>query len=146
MSKNISEVTQAIAALLTEFYWRIDNDQGGSVAELHTEDATVDTPFFALAGRQAIHELFSHLPPDRHGCHSWLNLRVVDKGDGRYLAQTNTLAFIGVKPAPCQGAQVMAGTATDLIIFDGDRPLFATRHLYPGFDGRIVAVEQPAGH
>lgn len=144
MTKHMSEVTQAISALVTEFYWRIDNDQGGSVAELFTEDATVDTPFFALAGRRALHELFSHLPPDRLTCHSWSNMRVVEKGDGHYLAHTNTLTFAGVKPAPGQGAQVMAGTCTDLIIFDGERPPFATRHLYPRFDGRIVAMEQPA--
>ncbi len=138
--------TTAIAALLNEFCWRVDDCRGSEVAELFVENGTVDTPRFNLVGRDAIHSWFSARadPRSRLSRHIWTNLRIRQDGDDAYIAEAYCLTIVGTQPAPAHGATIVVGTSTDRIVFEDGLARFASRSLDVAVDGRIVPEELSA--
>jgi hypothetical protein len=126
--------------LLSEFAWRVDNGEGTRVVELFTEDATVHTSHFELAGRAQIDDWFtSRARGDRLSRHFWSNLRIEAGQDGEVVVRANAMTLMGAQPAPHQGAKLVAGTSTDTIVRSGDGWRFSSRRLDLVFEGEIVA-------
>jgi len=128
----------AIAALLTEFYWRMDHPGSGSVADLFTYDGTIVTPRFQVAGREAIALWFAGRP-SRMTRHSSANLRITEE-PGEVLVD----AYLTTAAAPATpgsgGAEVMINETHDVVVRDADGGwCFAARRLTSVFEGRLVA-------
>jgi hypothetical protein len=135
-----ASLAASIAALITEFCWRVDSGDGGRVAELFTEDATLATPAFTLDGRQAIDDWFKVRadPTKRLSRHFWTNLRIAPGEEGSYTAQAYALTAVGLPPAPASGADVAIGISTDTIVVEDGRCLFSSRRLDVTYEGRIA--------
>ena len=135
-----ASVTATIAALITEFCWRVDSGDGGRVAELFTDDAVVVAPHFTLEGRQAIDDWFKVRadPSKRLSRHFWTNLRISLGDDGRYTAQAYAMTVVGTPPAPAAGADVAMGISTDMVVIENGRALFASRRLDLTYEGRLA--------
>ena len=146
MTNHPNEHAAAIADLLTEFCWRVDNGAGDTVAELFAEDATVDTPHFNLSGKSAVHDWFSARAKagNRLSRHFWSNMRITSIGADRYRVQCNAMTLVGAPPAPSNGARVAAGSSEDEVLFVDGRALFASRKLDVIFEGAISAQEPAA--
>ncbi|ABQ68655.1 hypothetical protein Swit_2296 [Rhizorhabdus wittichii RW1] len=132
---------RAVAAdLLHEFCWRADMGMGDRIAELFTDDATVDAPHFQLAGRAEIHDWFSARakPGERKVRHILSNLRFDERADGTM--GVTAYAMVTMLLPTGEAAKVAVGTSTDELRFDGQRALFAARRLDIAFEGRF-AVE-----
>lgn len=126
----------AAADLLHAFSWRVDNGAGDRVAELFTEQATVVTPRFQLAGRAEIHAWFSERArvAGRTARHINTNLCFEEAGDR---LRVNGYSLVTMQPAPGEDAQVAIGSTTDEIVFEDGKPLFAARRLDVVLQGRL---------
>jgi hypothetical protein len=135
------QAERAIARLITEFCCRVDSGAGDQVSALFLPDATVVTPHFKLAGREAIHRWFSERATGgkRVSRHFWTNLRVTELVAGRYVAVANSMTLVGGPPAPCAGARIAAGQSTDEILIRDGLALFASRTLDVQFEGAIAS-------
>lgn len=139
-----SERRNAVADLLTEFCWRVDTARGDTVAELFTEEATVDTPHFNLRGKADIHAWFAGRAGKRLSRHCWTNLRITPQGADRYRVETNMMTTAGPVPAPASGGMIVIGSGIDEVDFASGTPLFTSRTLEILFEGVIAAPEKPA--
>lgn len=137
MTMNL-ERRAAAADLLHEFCWRADTGAGTAIADLFTEDATVVTPHFQLAGRDQVHAWFSERakPGERKVRHLLSNLRFADRDDGTMEVTAYTMVTMLLPTG--EAAKVAVGTSTDILVFDGVRPLFASRTLDIAFEGRFA--------
>lgn len=137
-------VVQGISALITEFCWLVDNKQGERVADLFTEDATVDTPHFNLAGRDQIHAWFSKRAndPQRLSRHFWSNLRIVPDGANAYRAYANATTYVGAQPTPASTGRYAVGASSERIVVRDGAYLFASRTLEVLFEGAVVPGEK----
>ena len=130
----------AIGVLITEFCWRVDGGEGDRVAELFTDDATLATPRFTLAGRAQIHDWFRVRadPSKRLSRHFWTNLRITASGDDLYTVHAYAMTVVGTPPAPAAGADVAIGVSTDVVSIRDGQPLFVSRSLDLSFEGRLA--------
>ena len=130
--------------LLAEFAWRVDNGEGHTVAELFLDDAAIDTPHFRLDGRAAIHDWFSARAPKdgpRLSRHHATNLRIRTLDSERIEILANALTFVGVAPAPGQGASVAVGVSRDVVRRTPDGLRFEARALQVVMEARLAAPE-----
>jgi hypothetical protein len=109
------------------------------VAQLFTEDATVDTPHFKLAGATDIDAWFSKHAnaPERLSRHFWTNLRIFPEGPEAFVAHANTQTYVRGQPAPNQTVRYAIGATTDRIVRRGGVLLFAARKLDILFEGAM---------
>ncbi|KQX23309.1 MULTISPECIES: nuclear transport factor 2 family protein [unclassified Sphingomonas] len=129
---------RALAAdLLHEFCWRADSGAGTGIAELFTDDATVATPHFRLAGREQIDAWFSERakPGERTVRHLLSNLRFDEREDGTM--EVTAYSMVTILLPTGEAARVAVGTSTDELVFEGGRALFARRQLDIAFEGRL---------
>jgi hypothetical protein len=138
------ERRDAIAVLLTEFCFRADNGLGATVAELFSEEATLDTPHLNLRGKADIHAWFANHPTDRLTRHCWTNMRVTALGKDRYRVEYNVMTSVGQAPAPVQGGRFGIGSGADEVDFASGTPLFVSRALKIVFQGMLAAPETSA--
>jgi hypothetical protein len=129
----------AIAALLTEFYRRLDHPEEGTVADLFTAEGTIVTPRFHLAGREAIAQWFAGRRR-RTTRHSYSNLRLATSAEGGVVVD----AYLTTAAAPASteggGAELMISETNDHVVRgDAGAWLFASRRLITVFEGRLVA-------
>jgi hypothetical protein len=137
-----AEDRAGIAALLTEFYWRMDHPGSGTVADLFTDDGTIVTPRFEVAGREAIANWFAARPP-RITRHSWGNLRITEQPD-EVLVEAYLTTAASPATAGSSGAEVMINETRDVVVRYPDNGWrFASRRLTNVFEGRLVTG---AGH
>ncbi len=134
----------AIAALLTEFCWCVDNGQGELVANLFVEEATVDAPHFNLAGRPEIHAWFAGRSGTKLSRHCWSNLRITPAETDRYRVESNLMTSSGVLPAPQHQGRMAVCSSIDEVVFENGAALFASRTLAIIFEGAIIADVVPA--
>jgi SnoaL-like domain len=129
----------AIAALLTEFYRRLDHPEEGTVADLFTADGTIVTPRFQLAGREAIAQWFA-ARPRRTTRHSCSNLRLVSSAEDGVLVDaylTTAAASASTEPG---GAELLIGETHDHVVRgEAGAWLFVSRRLITVFEGRLGA-------
>jgi len=127
----------AIEGLLTEFYWRLDHPDTGTVADLFTDGATLITPRFELSGRAQIAKWFAERTGGgpRITRHSWSNLRLT------HLRQDSVSAEAHLMTAAASGnaIEVLVGDTTDLLVREtaaGWR--FSSRRLTIAMEGRLA--------
>ena len=126
---------EAIQDLLTEFAWRVDNGEAGTVHELFTADARLETPQFTLSSRDEICRHFTARDTSRRTRHYWSNPRF--SGDAaEVVVISDVLTFISAPDAP---TVVMSGRSTDVFTPHGDGWAFASRRL----DGVILRALGP---
>jgi len=142
MDRTTSEQTTAIAALLTEFCWRVDQGLGDTVADLFVEDGRVDTPNFKLNGRAEIHAWFAGKAGTKLSRHCWSNLRVAPLGPGRFQVDSNLMTTSGPLPAPQSGGKLAVTSSRDEVLFEGDEPRFVNRTLEILFEGVLASGVQ----
>jgi hypothetical protein len=129
----------AIEALLTEFYWRLDHADAGSVAELFIERGTLVTPHGALAGREQIGRWFAGRTSGglRVTRHSWSNLRLSGAGQGRVTLEAHVLTAAAPSSAQ-QPIEIMFGDTTDLVVKDAlSGWMFESRRLDVALQGQM---------
>lgn len=132
-----ADTRAAIEALLTEFYWRLDHPDDGTVADLFIAEGTIVTPRFELAGRDAIATWFA-ARPRRTSRHSWSNLRLSATEGG-----VDVDAYLTTAAAPLAagagGADIMISETRDRVVATGNaRWLFASRRLTTVFEGQLA--------
>lgn len=128
----------AIEALLTEFYWRLDHPQSGTVADLFTQSGTLVTPRFELSGRQQIAQWFAGRAR-RTTRHSWSNLRLAGDLPTGVSAEAYLITAAAPPAADCDGAQIVIGDTKDLVVRDESNVWrFASRRLSIIFEGRLA--------
>jgi hypothetical protein len=134
---------EAIESLLNQFCRLVDSGAGAQVSELFTIDATVVTPHFRLSGREAIRDWFSERakPGARLSRHSWTNLDIAAQADASFMVRTAATTLVGTPPAPATDARFATGIATDHVVLEGGRALFASRELEIMFEGKLIPLE-----
>ena len=129
-----------IGALLTEFLWRLDHSDCGSVAELFVEDGTMRTPRLELRGRARISEWFIQRSGRREikTHHTWSNLRIEDARDTELTITTRTVTLQAPVSSEAGTAHVIVGETRDILhkVAMGNWR-FASRELTVFFAGSL---------
>ena len=139
----MSDVTDRISALLTEFCWRVDQGMGARMAELFTPDGRIDTPNFQVQGHEQIDAWFTGRAGSKRSRHCWTNLRITPKGDDRYLVSTNLITAAASLPS-LDDAKIAITTSNDEIVIEDDTAFFASRTLEILFEFPLALAGAPA--
>lgn len=132
-----ADARAGIEALLTEFYWRLDHPDDGTVADLFIAAGSIVTPRFQLSGRDAIATWFA-ARPRRATRHSWSNLRISASGGGVAVDAYLTTAAAPLA-AGAGGADIMISETRDQVVrAAGGGWYFASRRLTTVFEGRLA--------
>ena len=146
-------LVQAVDRLMAEFAYRVDFEQGLTIAELFAPDGYYESDGRRSTGRAAIHEAYVRRAArgPRTSRHLFTNVRLARLPDGKYGATAIMLLFArdgyGVHPAvPLSVADVSDVYALDGEPADGRVPLIESRTLRTVFADENEAPVLPLGH
>jgi hypothetical protein len=144
-------LTQAVERLMAEFAYRVDFEQGLTIAQLFSPDGYYESDGKRSTGRAAIHEAYVRRAArgPRTARHLFTNVRVVRLPGEKYGATAIMLLFardgLGVHPAvPLSVADV-----TDVYALNGKSPrlpLIQSRTLRTVFADENATPVLPLGH
>lgn len=139
-----------LEALLTEFAWRVDHGEAGTVHELFTEEGTISGPGLAMRGRDEIARQFTERARDtaRVSRHLWSNPRFEPLADGAWRVTTAVQTFIHRlaedEARPATACLLVVGDSIDVLQrCDDGRWRFRSRELVVAFRLENAPPERP---
>jgi SnoaL-like domain len=146
-------LAQAVERLMAEFAYRVDFEQGLTIAELFAPEGYYESDGKRSTGRAAIHQAYVRRAArgPRISRHLFTNVRVVRLPDKKYGATAIMLLFArdgdGVHPAvPLSVADVVDVYALDDKSVDNALPLIESRTLRTIFADENESPVLPLGH
>lgn len=124
-------IRRAVDALVTEFAYRIDFEQGLTVPELFTSDGYYEQDGKRSTGRSAIRNAYTKrasLGP-RTARHLFTNLRLTRVGHREYAGASIMLLFAENGLPPLPAAPLLVADVADRYECHGDRILIRSRTL-----------------
>ena len=148
----MATLLQAVERLMAEFAYRIDFEQGFTIAELFSPDGYYESDGKRSTGRAAIHQAYVRRAArgPRTSRHLFTNVRVERLPDEKYGATAIMLLFArdgdGLHPAvPLSVADVTAVYASDGMSADSGLPRIASRTLRTIFADENESPVLPLG-
>jgi hypothetical protein len=127
-----AEDRASIEALLSEFYWRLDHKDSGSIAELFVEGGSLVTPAATVTGHEGITKWFTQRTSqgERITRHGWSNLRLSRAEGDRVRAEAHVRTVAARSISNGESVDIMFGETVDLLVKGPRRGwLFESRRL-----------------